>query len=102
MTKEVAKCMVKPALPRAVRKKARYVDINKCTGCGTRQGLPVIVPNEHDVEMADRHAIYVSLPPGGAQQIHHRQARLATLQRRLPAHIDVQGYVALIAREKNR
>ena len=45
-----------------VRKKARYVDLARCTGCGDcAKVCPVVLPNEFDMEMADRHAIYLSL-----------------------------------------
>jgi heterodisulfide reductase subunit A len=43
-----------------VRKKARYVDINKCTGCGQCQELcPTKVANEFDVGLSQRKAIYI-------------------------------------------
>ncbi len=43
-----------------VRKKARYVDEDKCTGCGKCQELcPVRVGNEFDVGLSQRTAIYI-------------------------------------------
>jgi heterodisulfide reductase subunit A len=46
-----------------IRKKARFVDIDKCTGCGTcYQKCPVKVPSEFDMEMGMRKAIYVPFP----------------------------------------
>jgi heterodisulfide reductase subunit A len=49
-----------------IRKKARYVDENKCTGCGLCQrACPVEVPNEYDFGMSMRKAIYFNF----AQQI---------------------------------
>ena len=43
-----------------VRKKARYVDVDKCTGCGRCQELcPVKVSNEFDVGLSQRKAIYI-------------------------------------------
>jgi heterodisulfide reductase subunit A len=42
-----------------IRKKARYVDEKKCTGCGLcTQNCPVEVPNEYDFGMSLRKAIY--------------------------------------------
>ena len=46
-----------------IRKKARLVDLEKCTGCGTcYQKCPVKVPSEFDMEMGMRKAIYVPFP----------------------------------------
>ncbi len=48
-----------------VRKKARYVDINKCTGCGTcwnacpKKGK---IPNSFDYNLGNRGAIYIPFP----------------------------------------
>jgi len=48
-----------------VRKKPRYVDINKCTGCGLCADacrLKGKIPNSFDVDMGKRGAIYVPFP----------------------------------------
>ncbi|MBO4423284.1 MAG: CoB--CoM heterodisulfide reductase iron-sulfur subunit A family protein [Clostridia bacterium] len=44
-----------------IRKKARYVDESRCTGCGLcTEKCPVKnVPNEFDLGMSTRHAIYI-------------------------------------------
>ena len=43
-----------------VKKKARYVDEDKCTGCGRCQELcPVRVSNEFDVGLSERRAAYI-------------------------------------------
>jgi len=43
-----------------VRKKARYIDEDKCTGCGVCQELcPTKVSNEFDVGLSQRKAIYI-------------------------------------------
>ena len=42
-----------------IRKKARYIDLSKCTGCGRCVELcPAIVPDEFEVGMGKRKAIY--------------------------------------------
>ena len=46
-----------------ILKKPRFVDETKCTGCGTcAQNCPVEVPNEFDVGIGVRKAIYVPFP----------------------------------------
>lgn len=46
-----------------IRKKPRYVDESKCTGCGTCQDkCPVKVDNEFDVGVGKRKAIYTPFP----------------------------------------
>jgi heterodisulfide reductase subunit A len=46
-----------------IHKKARYVDENKCTGCGLCiAACPVEVPNEYDMGLSLRKAIYMNFP----------------------------------------
>jgi heterodisulfide reductase subunit A len=46
-----------------VLKKAKYVRKEKCTGCGDcAKACPVEVPNEYDVNLGPRKAIYIPLP----------------------------------------
>jgi len=46
-----------------VRKKARYVDEEKCVGCGVcTEKCPIKVPNEFDMGFGTRKAIYVPFP----------------------------------------
>jgi heterodisulfide reductase subunit A len=48
-----------------VRKKARYVNEDLCTGCGTcAEKCPVAVEDEFDVGLGDRSAIYKYFPQG--------------------------------------
>jgi len=46
-----------------IRKKAKYVDEEKCTGCGQCQELcPISVPSEFDCGLGKRKAIYIPFP----------------------------------------
>jgi heterodisulfide reductase subunit A len=46
-----------------IRKKARYIDVVKCTGCGRCSELcPTSLPNEFDCGLGKRKAIYIPSP----------------------------------------
>ncbi len=46
-----------------IRKKARYVDEEKCTGCGVCQGkCPWKAPSEFEIGLGQRKAIYIPFP----------------------------------------
>jgi len=46
-----------------IRKKAKYIDEEKCTGCGQCQELcPISVPSEFDCGLGKRKAIYIPFP----------------------------------------
>jgi heterodisulfide reductase subunit A len=48
-----------------IKKHPRYVDTKKCIGCGLcAEKCPSKVPNEFDVELVNRKAIYVPFPQG--------------------------------------
>jgi heterodisulfide reductase subunit A len=47
----------------SVKQKPRYVDINKCTGCGTcQEKCPMKADNEFDAGLGKRKAIYTPFP----------------------------------------
>ncbi|MCP4764130.1 MAG: CoB--CoM heterodisulfide reductase iron-sulfur subunit A family protein, partial [archaeon] len=46
-----------------IRQKSKYIDAVKCTGCGEcADKCPVTVPNEFDLGMAIRKAVYIPFP----------------------------------------
>jgi heterodisulfide reductase subunit A len=88
-----------------IKKKAGYVDFNKCTGCGLCfPGCPVIMKNEFDMNLAERKAIYKPFPqavPNKAviDKREERPCKAACLDT-CPIHMNVLGYVKLIAEGK--
>jgi len=83
-----------------VRKKARYVDEDLCTGCGQCiENCPVEVPNEFDQGLSTRHAIYRSFPQAvpGAYVI---DKKMPPCMAACPAHVGAPGYVILTSRGK--
>ena len=92
---EVGKFTVK------VKKKASFVDWNKCTGCGLCvEGCPVIAPNEFDQGIGNRKAIYLYFPQAVPKKcvIDKREERpcKAACMDACPVHTNVPGYIKLI------
>ncbi|MDD5312424.1 MAG: FAD-dependent oxidoreductase [Dehalococcoidia bacterium] len=84
-----------------IRKKARYVDKSKCSGCAEcEKACPVEVPSEFNMGLSKRKAIY--------RPFLQAVPNIATIEKRgappcrtaCPAGVDAQGYVALISKGK--
>ena len=89
----------------SLQKKPRYVDINKCTGCGLCfPGCPVVMKNEFDLGLSERKAIYTLFPQAVPNKaaIDKREERpcKAACMDRCPVHTNVLGYIKLIAEGK--
>ncbi|MFP3899051.1 MAG: NAD(P)-binding protein [Dehalococcoidia bacterium] len=85
-----------------VRKKARFVDWSKCTGCGLCvEGCPVIIPDEFDQGIGKRKAIYMLFPQAVPKKcvIDKKEERpcKAACMDACPVHTNVPGYIKLIA-----
>ena len=83
-----------------VRRKPRSVLEDKCTGCGDCVKVcPVQVPSEFDEGLGSRTAIYrpfaQAIPPAFVIDKRDSPCKIAC-----PAHIPVQGYIALIGKGK--
>jgi homotetrameric NADPH-dependent glutamate synthase len=86
----------------SVRKKARFVDGTKCTGCGLcAQGCPIIMKNEYDQGLRERKAIYTpflqSVPSTYAIDKREERPCEAACREACPIHMNVLGYINLIA-----
>jgi heterodisulfide reductase subunit A-like polyferredoxin len=83
-----------------IRKKARYIDPTKCTGCGECQEVcPVKVPSEFDEKLRDRKAIYRPFPQA-YPNIFTIEKKLRPCQITCPSGVHAQGYIALIKQKK--
>jgi len=84
-----------------VRQKPRFVNLGLCTACGECSKVcPIEVPNEYDEGLSKRRAAYKKYPqaiPGG-----YAISKRGTAPCRVacPAHVSVQGYIALIRQGK--
>ncbi len=79
----------------------RYVDMAKCTACGECDRVcPIEVPNHFDQGMRQRKAAYKLYPQAMPSAYAIQKRGTAPCKAACPAHISVQGYVALAAQGK--
>ncbi len=86
-----------------VKQQPRFVDLAKCTSCGECEKVcPIPLPNEYDEGLSERRAIYKLYPQAipGAFGITKRGT--APCKATCPAHVSIQGYIALINEGKYR
>jgi heterodisulfide reductase subunit A-like polyferredoxin len=81
----------------------RYIDLAKCTACGECEKVcPIEVPNQFDQGLRDRRAAYKLYPQAMPSAFAIEKKGMAPCKVTCPAHISVQGYVALVAQGKFR
>jgi heterodisulfide reductase subunit A len=84
-----------------VAKKPRYVDESKCTGCDEcTKVCPVTLPNEFDMGLGKRKAIYRLFPQSVPNVFAIDRRGTPSCRYACPAGVNAQGYVALIANRK--
>jgi heterodisulfide reductase subunit A-like polyferredoxin len=82
-------------------KAPRFIDIDKCTGCGDCAAVcPVVAPNLFNEGLDERKAIYRKFPQAIPSAFAIDKIGTAPCKAACPTHISVQGYVALIAEGK--
>jgi len=84
-----------------VRKKPRYIDVEKCTGCGECvENCPVNVTDEFNMGQGERKAIYIPFPQAVPQKYTIDKIGEPPCVNACPAGVNAQGYVALIKEGK--
>ncbi len=86
-----------------IRQQPRFVDLSKCTSCGEcAKVCPVSVPSEYDRRLSERKAAYKQYAQAipGAYAITKRGT--APCKATCPAHVSVQGFIALTKEGKYR
>jgi homotetrameric NADPH-dependent glutamate synthase len=81
-----------------IRKKTRFIDENKCVGCGDcTETCPVVVDDMFNAGLNKRKAIYKEFQQAVPAIYTIEKKGIAPCKAACPAHISVQGYVALIS-----
>ncbi|MCX7590943.1 MAG: FAD-dependent oxidoreductase, partial [Kiritimatiellae bacterium] len=84
-----------------IRRRARYVDSSKCTGCGECVSVcPVEHPNEFDAGLGPRKAIFRPCPQAYPNVFVVDKQGYAPCRAGCPAGININAYVALTAKGK--
>lgn len=86
-----------------VLKKPRYIDEEKCTGCGECEKVcPITLPNEFDMGLKQRKVVYRPFPQAIPNAYTIDKRGMAPCRAACPAGVNVQGYVALASQKKYR
>lgn len=84
-----------------IKKKPRYVDTTKCTACADCVAqCPVSLPNEFDMGLGRKNAIYVPFPQAVPLKYTIDRRGIPPCTATCPLHCNAQGYVALISQGK--
>jgi len=79
----------------------RFIDLNKCTGCGDcAKVCPINVPSDFNENLSERQATYRKFPQAIPSGYAIDKLGTSPCKAACPTHISVQGYVALIAAGK--
>jgi len=86
-----------------IKRKARYVDENKCTGCGDCiKVCPVELASEFDEGLSKRKAVYIPFPQAVPNKAAIDKRGYPPCRVACPAGVNAQGYIALTSEGKFR
>jgi len=84
-----------------LRKKPRYIDLDKCTGCGECSTVcPVIIPDRFNAGLGFQRAVYKLYPQAVPNAYAIEKRGIAPCQDACPAGVSAQGYIALIRQRR--
>ena len=84
-----------------IKTRAKFIDPTLCTGCGECANVcPIELPNAFDEGLSTRKAIFKMFPQAIPNAFSIEKRGTAPCKVQCPAHISVQGYVALTAKKK--
>ena len=84
-----------------VRKKSRYIDVTKCTGCSDCVGVcPVNRPNEYENFLNNRKATFRPFPQAFPNAFTIEKKGTANCQAACPLEQKAQGYIALVQNQR--
>jgi len=84
-----------------IKRKARYVDESKCTGCGECPKVcPVELDSEFEEGLSKRKAIYIPFPQAVPNKATIDKLGYPPCRVVCPAGVNAQGYIALISEGK--
>ena len=86
-----------------VMERPRYIDLTKCTACDEcAKACPIELPNLFDQRLRDRRAAYKLYPQAMPSAYAIEKRGTAPCKATCPAHVSVQGYIALMNQGKYR
>jgi heterodisulfide reductase subunit A len=84
-----------------IKNKSRYIDVNKCTGCGEcAKVCPVELNSEFDENLGKRKATYIPFPQAIPNKYTIDKHGYPPCRVACPAGVNAQGYIALISQGK--